>query len=265
MLLERNRSRDASVLESVLDSVPVLRFRSSNILSPREVNASQDKNDLESVFALLKKHLPEHFYQETMEKLTISSNKKSWDCLPSIAAFGTRYRRALASSVIPARYPSTWLQIQDQHDEFQSAIISRLKLAEGAALVSRHKSLLFSLSRENPGSMESFWSTVMGIAGKRIGLAIHVRAELGKSGRWADWQKDPDVARQHRTAITERAKADQLAAVFSIWDKDISKWPGFEEHEAELKQALGTTKFVSLAGTPESIAEAILKVAQSLP
>lgn len=105
----------------------------------------------------------------------------------------------------------------------------------------------------------------MEIAGKRIGLEIHVRAELSKKGDLAEWHEDRDVVRQHRTAITERAKADQLAAVFSIWDKDISKWSGFEENEAELKRALGTTKFVSLSGTSESIAEAVLNEVRSLP
>jgi hypothetical protein len=194
-----------------------------------------------------------------MEKVTFESDTKPWDCLPSKASFAARYRRMISSSFQPR--VKKWSQIRNQHDKFESEIISRLSTAQGATLLSTRR----KPSKQAPSSMEDFWTAVMEIAGTRIGLDIHVRAELGLEGNLANWHKDSDAARQHHIAIAERAKADQLDAVFSIWDKDISKWPGFEENEAELKRTLGTTKFVPLSGTPERIAEAILKEAQNLP
>lgn len=138
--------------------------------------------------------------------------------------------------------------IHENTEAYRKAIISEV----GKSPMS--KEIAQSDKDEGPGTMEKSWSAIFEIGSQRVGLDIHISAELGESGSLRNWWTSPNVVDEHSKSLAARAKTDGISMVFLVWNKDVFKWPGMNDMMNSLKQKLGQTKLVPLYGSPQDVA-----------
>jgi len=143
-------------------------------------------------------------------------------------------------------------EIAHQEQTFRRMVIQEINKLDGAKLLSEMDDELQSKSGGNS------WDAILQIGGRRVGLDIHVSAELGEYGPYKDLYKEASARRDFIDALAEQAKRDPIAVIISVWDKDVFNRRGMDQL-AQLGRDTFGENFMILHGLPHEVALDILR------
>lgn len=197
----------------------------------------------------LRNVMPEFIFNQITEQKTVTATayyREPPECRPEPKGFWlfegrSRYERSL--------------EIDRKLSAYRKEVLAEIKKSSDIRLISEAEGDPFSQS------IEQFWDALLEIGTQRVAVEIYTIAQLRVDGGLYDWRKQDDKARRgYSERVAARAKADKIATVILVWNKDVLGRPGVRELRNLLQQSLAETRLEVIHGSPPEIVSGILAI-----